>query len=319
MRTRWSRVRANWRVMVQAAVAVALAWAFAKSVLGHTAPFFAPVSAIISLGTSYFGRTRRAAELVAAVTLGVAAADLLAYVFGPGIPQLSLAVFIAVGLGLFFGTSVLFVNQAAVSAALVFTIMPPTNGVWFARSLDALTGGLVALAVAAIVLPADPLRILRTAAQPVLDELAATLQDIASALRERSLEAAEAALVRARGIDDLGAEFFAATQESLSATRMSPSRRRTRDTVEFYAEAAARIDLAVRNVRVLARGALRALSLDENVPPEVGEALEELAAAGGRLAAALVAGGGFHAVRAPAGRAAALAPQVLENTANMSV
>ena len=84
--------------------------------------------------------------------------------------------------------------------------------------------------------------------------------------------------MRARGIDEFGERFFAATHESRSTARMSPARRRTRDTVEFYAEAAARIDLAVRNVRVLARGAMRALALDENVPPEVADALEDLGA-----------------------------------------
>ena len=51
MRTRWDRVRTGWRMMVQAGVAVALAWAVAKWLLGHPAPFFAPVSAVIALGT----------------------------------------------------------------------------------------------------------------------------------------------------------------------------------------------------------------------------------------------------------------------------
>ena len=45
MRTRWERVRMGWRTMVQAGVAVALAWAVAKWLWGHPTPFFAPVSA----------------------------------------------------------------------------------------------------------------------------------------------------------------------------------------------------------------------------------------------------------------------------------
>ena len=146
---------------------------------------------------------------------------------------------------------------------------------------------MVALVVAAVVLPANPIRTLRGAARPVLDELAETLRDIARALRERDEELAEAALVRARGIDEFGERFFDATLESRSTTQLSPARRRARDTVEFYAEAAARIDLAVRNVRVLARGAMRALALDENVPPEVADALDDLAEAVQALAAAL--------------------------------
>ena len=141
MATRWHRVATSWRTMVQAGVAVAAAWAFAKWVLGPRDPFFAPVAAVIALGTSYHERGRRAVELVAAVTLGIAAADLLAYQLGPGVAQLALAVFIAIGLGMFFGTSQLFVNQVAVSAVLVFTVSTAGQGFSFARSLDALTGG----------------------------------------------------------------------------------------------------------------------------------------------------------------------------------
>jgi uncharacterized membrane protein YgaE (UPF0421/DUF939 family) len=318
MRTRVDRVRAGWRTMVQAGVAVALAWAVAKWLWGHDTPFFAPVAAVIALGTSYYERGRRALELTVAVTIGIAAADLLAYLLGTGVAQLALAVSIAVGLGVFFGTSQLFVNQVAVSAVLVFTVSAG-SGFSFARALDALTGGAVALAVAAIVLPANPIRTLRGAARPVLDELAETLRDIARALRTRDPAVAEAALVRARGIDEFGERFFDATLESRSTTQLSPTRRRARDTVEFYAEAAARIDLAVRNVRVLARGAMRALALDENVPPDVADALDDLAEAVQTLAAALERDEGYDAVREPALRAAARATRVLEGTTNLSV
>jgi hypothetical protein len=86
-----------------------------------------------------------------------------------------------------------------------------------------------------------------------------------------------------------------------------------------FAEAAAQIDLAVRNVRVLARGAIRALTLGENVPPEVADALEDLADAVVALAATLDDRTGLDAVREPALRAAATATLVLERTGNLSV
>jgi hypothetical protein len=163
------------------------------------------------------------------------------------------------------------------------------------------------------------LRILRDAAKPVLEELAGTLEDVAAALRTRDPARAEASLVRARGIDDLGNRLFDATLESRETTRISPARRRARGRVEFYSEAAARIDLAVRNVRVLARGSMRALSLDENVPPEVADALEDLASAVRALRDALDDHADLEAVREPALRAAATATHVLEGTTNLSV
>jgi uncharacterized membrane protein YgaE (UPF0421/DUF939 family) len=230
---------------------------------------------------------------------------------------LSIAVFIAIGLGLFFGKSQLFVNQVAVSAVLVFTV--PANGITFARSLDALTGGMVALLVAALVLPTDPLRLVRAAATPVLEELADTLDDIAAALTARDDAAAQAALHRARGIDQLGARFADAAREGLETARLSPARRGARTAVEFYADAAGRIDFAVRNVRVLARGAIRAVQLDDNVPEDVIEALGELAAAVRALGAALEGDHDFTRTRAHAERAAGIASAVLERTTNLSV
>jgi uncharacterized membrane protein YgaE (UPF0421/DUF939 family) len=319
MRTRWLRVRLAWRTMVQASVASSLAWLIAVHLWGHKAPFFAPVSAIIALGQSYHERGRRAAELVIGVSLGIAVADVLLVELGTGVAQLALVVFLGMAVGLFFGSSQLFVNQAAISAALVATILPPAGGISFARSVDALTGGTVALAVAALLLPDDPLRLLREAVKPVLGELAATLADIAAALRERDPEAAAAALERARGIDDLGDHFSDAVRESRETARYSPARRGARGAVEVYGGAAAQIDLAVRNVRVLARGAVRALGLGDNVPADVADAIDELAAAVRALEAALDAGAPVDAVRERALGAATRATLVLERTGNLSV
>ena len=170
-------------------------------------------------------------------------------------------------------------TQAAVSAALVATLQPPTDGVSFARFLDALVGGGVALLINALVLPARPLDLMQRAATPLLEELAAALEDVAVAVERRDQALAVAALERARGIDELAAHFAEAVDVSRETTRYAPPRRRSRGAVESYADAAGRIDLAVRNVRVLARGTIRALSLDENVPPEIAGALRDLAAA----------------------------------------
>jgi uncharacterized membrane protein YgaE (UPF0421/DUF939 family) len=319
MRSRLGRLRLSWRTMVQASVAASLAWLFATEVWGHRAPFFAPVSAIIALGQSYHQRGRRAAELVIGVSLGIALADVLLSQIGTGTIQLAIVVFLAMGMGLLFTSSQLFVNQAAVSAALVATIQPPSSGITFARSVDALTGGSIALAVAALLLPTDPQRILRDASRPVLEELAATLRDVARALAARDLGAAGAALDRARGIDDLSGKFADAVREGRETARYSVARRGARGTIEAFAGAAAQIDLAVRNVRVLARGAIRALTLKENVPEEVPEALGDLADAVIALERTLVDDGSPEAVREPALRAAATATLVLERTGNLSV
>ena len=234
---------------------------------------------MITLGLTQGERGRRAVEVVLGVTLGIAVADLLVIGLGTGWWQLALVVSLAMSIALLLGSGQMFAQQAAVSAALVATLQPPDGGVSFARAVDALLGGSIALAVSALVLPVHPGRIVRDAAAPVLAELAAVLEDIAAALAARSREAAQAALARGREIDELARDLDRALvvgRETVVAGAAAPA---DAGTVDLYADAAVQIDLAVRNVRVLARAARRAIDLDENVPPEVAESLRELAAA----------------------------------------
>ena len=319
MRTRLERLRLSWRSVLQAGVAAGAAWAVATEVLGHEAPFFAPVSAIVTLGLTITQRGRRAVEIAVGVAVGIAVGDLFVLAIGVGTAQLALVVMLATALALFLGSGQMFASQAAVSAALVATIQPPTEGVTFDRFLDALVGGGIALLVNALLLPADPVRMVRRAARPLLEELAATLDDVAEAILERDRGLAEGALKRARGIDELSGHFLETVIASREMTRFAPPRRRLRGRVERFGAVATQVDLAVRNVRVLARGTIRALRLDENVPPEVADAVRELAAAVRALADAVEADGKLERVRDHALRAAATATHVLKSTGNLSV
>jgi uncharacterized membrane protein YgaE (UPF0421/DUF939 family) len=278
-RTRAVRLRDAARAILQATLAATLAWLVATEIVGHPRPFFAPVAAIITLGLTQGERGRRAVEVVLGVTLGIAVADLLVIELGTGWWQLTLVVSLSMAVALLLGSGQMFAQQAAVSAALVATLQPPDGGVSFARAVDALLGGGIALAVSALVLPAHPGRMVRAAAAPLLAELAAVLEDVATALERRDRAAAQAALDRGRAIDELARNLETALVAGRETARLAPPRRRTLGTVDVYAHAAAQIDLAVRNVRVLARGARRAIDLDENVPPEVAGALRALAEA----------------------------------------
>jgi uncharacterized membrane protein YgaE (UPF0421/DUF939 family) len=318
-RMRAERLRGAARAILQATLAAVLAWLLATEVIGHSQPFFAPVSAMITLGLTQGERGRRAVEVVLGVTLGIAVADLLVLQLGSGWWQLGLVVALSMSVALLLGSGNMFAQQAAVSAALVATLQPPDGGVSFARAVDALAGGGVALLVSALVLPAHPARMVRAAAAPVLAELAGVLEDVASALEGRDRAGVQAALDRGRGIDDLARHLEDTLVVGRETALLAPPRRRTLETVDTYASAAAQIDLAIRNVRVLARGARRALDLEENVPPEAAQALRELADAVRALGRGLEDPGRADSVRAPALRAAGEATRVLERTGNLSV
>jgi uncharacterized membrane protein YgaE (UPF0421/DUF939 family) len=318
-RTRAERLRSAARSIVQATIAATLAWLAATELVGHTRPFFAPVSAIITLGLAFGARGRRAAEVALGVTLGIAVADFVISGIGTGWWQLAVVVALTMTLAQLLGSSTMFAQQAAVSAALVATLQPPSGGITFARSVDALVGGSIALIVNALVFPADPSRMVRKAASPVLAELAGVLDDVADALEARDGERIQRALIRARQIDDLSEELDDALEVGRETVRLAPPRRRMLSTVDTYAGAATQIDLAIRNVRVLARGARRAIDLDENIPPEMVESLRRLAAAVRALEDAIEDPEAAARVREPSLRAATLATLVLERTGNMSV
>lgn len=319
MRTRFDRLRLAWRSLVQTAIAATVAYVIAADVIGHPKPFFAPVSAIITLGITVGQRGRRAVELAVGVAVGIGVADLLVLVLGPGVVPLAVVVLLAMGTAVFLGTGQVMVNQAAVSAVLVATIQPATGGFSGARFVDALVGAGVALLTNSLILPADPVKMVKVAAEPVLDELAGTLEAIAEAIESRDMAAAEGVLLRARDLDQLEAALEQAIAVSAETARFAPARRRARGTVDFYADASAQIDLAIRNVRVLARGVVRAARLGDNVPPAVADAVRDLAAAVRALREALEDPDRADDVRTPALHAAATATRVLDETGNLSV
>jgi hypothetical protein len=151
----------------------------------------------------------------------------------------------------------------------------------------------------------------------VLDELASTLEDAAQALLERDTEAAQRALERARAIDTSAVHDAVAVGRE--TTQIAPPRRSSRPLVNRYAEAVAQLDRAVGNVQVLARGGVRALQLGDSVPPEIADAMRDLAEAVRALDLLLDVPEGETDVRAPALRAAGAATLVLDGTQNLSV
>jgi hypothetical protein len=88
--------------------------------------------------------------------------------------------------------------------------------------------------------------------------------------------------------------------------------------LQRYAQAAPHIDLAVRNVRVLARGAVRALDLEAHIPEETVRALRDLAEAVRTLAPSLDDAERNARARELALKAAGRATLGLEQTNNLS-
>ena len=313
MRERATRVITLLPAVVQTALAAAISWWIAREALGHDVPFVAPVTAIAVLGITYGQNAQRAFESAFGVALGILVADAIVIVLGGGPVVIGLVVALAMIAAIALGAGRAVVAQAAVSAAIVATIEVPDTFTP-ARALDALVGGGVALALNLLLFPLDPERFARRALQPLLDELSGTLDEVGNALRAQDHDLAVDALARARGLDVLMRDYAEAAEVGEEVARQAPLRRRRRAALARHARLATFLDLAVRNVRVLARGAVRAVDLEEHVPGEDLDAVHDLATA----VRAMGVDGHADAARAAALRAAGNATLGLERTANLS-
>jgi Fusaric acid resistance protein-like len=318
LRMRIERLRAASLTLVQASLAAGLAWFVATEVVGAQRPFFAPIAAILTLGLAGGRRGFRAFEVGVGVTLGIAVADGLVNLIGSGTWQLVVVALLAMSAAVLLGGTPGVVGQTGVSAVFVVILEQP-EGFDFTRTAHAAIGVASALLMSFVILPLDPLRLVRGAGGPALRELAGTLDDIAGALAARDRAAAHRALLRARAAEPLAHDFAEALVSARETAVASLPRRRALGAVEAYAAAGAQLDLAVRNVRVLARGAVRAVEVGDNVPPGACEALRELAAAVRALEPWLRDPGAVETVRHHATEAARRASAVLDQTANLSV
>jgi uncharacterized membrane protein YgaE (UPF0421/DUF939 family) len=250
----------------------------AANLLGHAQPFFAPVAAVVTLSLAPGERGRRALEVALGVVIGLAIADLIVLAVGVGAAQIAVVVAAAMAAAVLIGERRLLVNQAAISAILVVVLQPPDSGFSPDRFFNALIGGGVALAINHL-FPVDPERLVKRAAKPIFEELAAALEEIAEALVGGDRRSAEALLERVRELDERVRNFEEALSAGYETARLSPTRRRSLKRLELYAGASVRIELAVINVRVLARGSANALRRGETVPPALPIAIRNLSRA----------------------------------------
>jgi uncharacterized membrane protein YgaE (UPF0421/DUF939 family) len=286
-RARVSRVRSKGFHIAQCAIAAGVAWLIAADLLGHQTPFFAPVAAVVCLGTSYGQRLRRVAEVTLGVAVGVFLADLLAIWLGSGWWQLILVVALSMTVALLLDGGQLLVIQAMVQS-IIISALAPAPGEALVRVSDAGIGGLVAL-VAATVVPAAPLRRPREQAAVVVRKISALLRAAASVMVDGEPDRALALLADARATDGLIRELQMAADEGMAVVRSSPFRVRHRSDIRRMADLVEPLDRALRSTRVLVRQTAVAAYRHRAVPKSYSLLAMDLADATDMVAAELEA------------------------------
>ena len=285
LRTRITRWRAKRWAILQCAVAGGVAFFIAHNLLGHQAAFFAPVAAVVSLGTSYGQRLRRVLEVAVGVSVGVALADLLVAGIGRGGWQIAVIIALGMSVAVLLDTGTLIVNQVAVQAIFVAAVVPAHGAVW-SRWIDALIGGAVAL-VAAMLVPAEAFRQPAVKAAAVLDRIGLLLRAAAGIVVGEPGDHGFELLAQARATDALVVTLRAAAADGMAVIGISPFRLRQREHVRHVAAIVEPLDRALRSTRVLVRMTAVAAHRGRVIPEAYAEVIAEIASAAETIGAGL--------------------------------
>ncbi|HJC29713.1 MAG TPA: FUSC family protein [Candidatus Dietzia intestinipullorum] len=275
LRTRARRLGYAFLPILQCGLAAGVAWLIAHDVVGHERPFFAPVAAAIALGTGMGRRLRRGVELVFGVIVGVGLGDLLIAQIGSGAWQITAVVVLAMSAAVFLDRGALVGTQAASSAILVATLLPPGSAEGYERMLDASIGGVVAL-VAMALIPVHPLKRVRREAASLLGVASSVLADVSEGVDREDTDFIRAALQDARdtqpAIDGIEEQLAGARE----LVRISPFYRRRQPEEITLTRILNPLDNGIRNIRVLARRAIVAVDDQVDVAPALSSLIGHL-------------------------------------------
>ena len=246
----WHRVRTGFWPILQACGAAALAYQVSAVVFGHDRPIFAAIAAWIALGFTFDRDLRRMVEIGVGVTLGVALGDVVVRLIGFGWWQLSAVLFTSAIMARFIDSGPLLATQAG-AQAIVIAGTPILTGGPYGRALDAVVGGVVALAVA-LLTPHDPRKAGRRNASRNATALSRTAAMLADGLDASDVSQMAAALEFARSAEKQMDDALAQVNMARTRNRLTINRRHLGElaTIEAQDILMAR---AMLSLRVLAR------------------------------------------------------------------
>ena len=245
------RVVRSLPAVVQIVVAATASYLIARYLLGHELPLVAVTVTIIALGLARDTTPRRVLEIVVGINIGIAVAALLVQVIGQGAWQVAVILGLTLIVARAMSPSAPFAIAAGVQSMLVAVLPAPEGGV-FARSLEGLVGGAMALLITALIPRFDLLR-QRGEATALFSLLDQALVSLHEALRNGDAAAAELALARSRRTQALIDEWTSSLQSARGVAAVSPWLRSRRARLAHEFQLLSVTDLITRHVRTIAR------------------------------------------------------------------
>jgi len=248
-----SRLKNSIFPIAQIVLAAMTSYFIARFGLGHPVPLLAVTVSVSSLGFTRDTRPQRVASIATAMVLGIAISEALLLSFGSGVLQLGFALALALVAARFVSKNPSFALVVATQTVLVQLLDAPTGGV-FARSIDGLLGGLVALSFTALA-PRNPVKLARKDAAKLFEVFRLTLEDLRSVFQSPDIAKADRALERIRQTQPLIDTWKEALDSAFAISRISPFYRWAEKELEEQKRVLRGMDLATRNLRVVARRA----------------------------------------------------------------
>ena len=265
------RVRESAMPILQIVVAATGAYVFALYVLGHPAPLLAATVTVSSLGLVRDARPRRVLETVLGMLVGIVVAEALLLVAGDGWWQLALALAATLAVARFLSAQASFAIAAAIQSLIVMVIPAASPGL---RFIDGVVGGVAALLVTALI-PRNPRRAETRDGNALFAELDSAVATLTQALRRGDRLRAERGLEKARALQPSVDRWRDSLDSGLAIARISPFLRRQRFELARHERIRQSMDLATRNLRVVARRVVY-LSDDGVARPIAADILAEL-------------------------------------------
>ena len=261
---------------IQIAAGVLISYSIARFGLGHPVPLLSVTVVISTLGFARDARPRRVLESTIGILIGIVLSELILILVGQGIWQIAVVLLVTLIVARAASANPAFAISAATQSMLVMLTPAPPGGP-FARSLDAVVAGVVALLMTALI-PRDTRRIALRDARNLASALSQGMASMLEGILENNVPAASLAVERLRNTQGLIDNLGVSLDSAMAVARISPFLRRQLPELRRQAALLTAFDLAARHLRVIARR-LFFLLREGGGRAEIGELLGSIAQA----------------------------------------
>ncbi|MCX2740301.1 FUSC family protein [Pontibacter anaerobius] len=208
----FARIGLNLQIF-KTALAAAVSWLVATTVLGSDYPFFAPLASILTVQVTVADSVEKATQRIIGIIGGVAVSLLIGHWLSISSVSIFLVIIIGMGISKALRMNPQIVSQVAVSSFLVLAFSPQEQGYAVERVVETLMGSVVAVLINALIVPQNAIPEVENSMLALGEQGTKTLGFLASQLRQTE----KGQLVGRQETDAL----IAATEKSIKSLQLA--------------------------------------------------------------------------------------------------